>query len=300
MSDHRWQGHTHSELYDRIHQGAGPDASTAAVRRWIALSNELDEIDSGVAAALNTARAEWEGSAANSAQDGLRPLAEWTRAARDAAERMRACAEHQAELVARARTEMPPPVPVTAEEPGAARSMLVHLFGGQTDYEAQEARSDAAERRAFQVMRTYQAGSEANTTSLASFPKPPQVVVDAPADPTPASGQAGGRGQAGRAPVTVTWTPTTGGERRGPGSHARHGASGPRPGTASPDGSRSSGARAGTRDSDAGVRGSRPARRDSGERETTGPVVTEEHDEHGTPFDDRRTASRPVIGGEPG
>lgn len=296
MTDHRWQGHTHSELFTQIHQGAGPDASTAAVLRWTELSRELDEIDAGVAAAMNAARGRWEGSAADSAQDGLRPLGEWTRTARDAAERMRACAEHQAELVARARAEMPPPVPVTAEDPGTARSLLVHLFGGQTDYEVQEARSDAAERRAFEVMRTYQAGSEANTTSLASFPAPPQVVVDAPPAPAP------GQGQVGRQAVTITWTPSTVPNQRAPSNTTRRGTPTPRPSGSARPGSRSPGtARPGARGGTATSGGSRPtSRRRETDDTDVDRSVTEEHGEPGGLFDEHRTASRPVIGGDPG
>lgn len=41
MSDHRWQGHTHAELFEQIHEGPGPDASTTSVQRWIGLRRAL-------------------------------------------------------------------------------------------------------------------------------------------------------------------------------------------------------------------------------------------------------------------
>ncbi len=306
MSDHRWQGYSHAELYARIHEGSGPHASTSPVHRWTELSRSLDEIDADLAAAMNAARSQWQGEAADRAQENLRPLGEWTRTAREATERMRSCTEQQAELVARARAEMPPPVPVTAEEPGPARSMVVHLFGGQTDHEIQEARSHAAEQRAFEVMRTYQAGSEANTAALASFPTPPQVIVDGP----PVS--AGDQAASARRPVTITWSPapsapggTTargrvpagGSARTGSGGAARPGNNARAGGSVCPSG-RPSSAHPGSTGSSGGT-SPRPRRRDD-EADSVDQSATEAHGEPGALFDERRTASRPVIGGEPG
>ena len=48
-------------------------------------------------------------------------------------------AERQAGYVSKARADMPAPVAVTAEQPGALVTGLTHLFGGQTDHEKQEA-----------------------------------------------------------------------------------------------------------------------------------------------------------------
>jgi hypothetical protein len=286
MSDHRWQGYSHHELFDQIHQGPGADGSSHSVRRWTELTRALGEIDTGLAAALAGAMADWQGEAAENARGGLRPLGDWAMQAQQAAEDMRQRAEQQAEFVSKARTDMPPPVTVAAEDPGTAVSVLTHLFGGQTDYEVQEARQDAAEQRAFEVMRTYEASTTANTTSLASFAAPPQVVVDSP-PVAPGSG-----GTVAKSPITISWAPPP--PAYGPG----------------PDAARD----AGRRDGRASARGERPMRSGSSHppassstpksarRGSDDPVdrkVTEEVGRPGGFFDEHQTLSRPVIGGEP-
>ena len=162
MSDLRWQGHSHEELFEQINEGPGADGSTESVRRWRQLTRALNEIDDGLADALAAAMSGWTGAAADNAHDGLRPLGDWAQQAQEAAELMRDRAEQQAEFVSKARNDMPEPVAVSAEEPGAVESLLTHLVGAQTDYEVQEARRDAAEQRAFEVMRGYESSTTAN------------------------------------------------------------------------------------------------------------------------------------------
>ncbi|QGK71346.1 PPE domain-containing protein [Allosaccharopolyspora coralli] len=326
--DHRWQGYSHPELYEQIHQGPGADASTDPVRRWSELTTALAEIDSDLASALIRAMDGWQGEAAETTRSGLRPLGEWAGEVQEAARVMRDRAEEQAEHVGKARAEMPPPVRLTAEDPGMAESLFTHLFSGQTDREAQEAAQDAAEQRAFDVMRTYESSTRANTTSLASFAAPPQVTVDAPAArPMPGGGVA-------QPAVTINWapsvpaTPPTGpGSAFGPSSAAARlgglraapglgtsGSSGSgsgsgRSGSGSAGGSAAgragsggSGSAGGSGSGGSGRTASRAARDQSGhddEPETDSPV-TEDNGEGGGFFDAPRTSSRPVIGGEPG
>ncbi|SHG48886.1 PPE domain-containing protein [Streptoalloteichus hindustanus] len=180
MGDHRWRGYTHEELYAQIHAGPGAAASASSVVRWSELTRALGEIDSDLTAALERCGGSWEGAAADAARAGLTPLGEWACDARGGAEVMRLSAELQADYVSKARADMPQPVAVTAEEPSAVVSGLVHLFGGQTDYERQEAAADAAEQRAFEVMVTYESSTRSNTSTLGEFSPPPQVVVATP------------------------------------------------------------------------------------------------------------------------
>jgi hypothetical protein len=287
MSDHRWQGYSHHELFQQIHQGPGADASTDSIRRWTELARALGEIDTGMAAALTSAMADWQGEAAENAREGLRPLHEWAQQAQQAAEVMRQCAEHQADFVSRARADMPPPVTVTAEDPGEAVSLLTHLFGGQTDYETEEARHHAAEQRAFDVMRSYESSTTANTTSLASFNSPPRVVVDAP---TAASGSGG---TVGKQAVTISWVPTPAPAARAPGVATARGAAGrsgqhPTVSSDRPTPTSRSGANAAT---------SKATREDE---ESIDRDVTEQFGHPNGLFDQEQHVSRPVIGGEPG
>ncbi|MBK0870715.1 PPE domain-containing protein [Saccharopolyspora sp. HNM0986] len=286
MSEHRWQGYRHEELYEQINQGPGADGSTDSVRRWSELTRALGEIDGGIAAALNSAMAGWEGDAADSARGGLRPLGDWAAEAQAAAEVMRDRAEQQAAFVGKARADMPQPTRVTSEDPGSAVTGLVHLFGGQTDYEVQEARRDAAEQRAFEVMRTYEGATQANTTSLASFTPPPQVVVDGPAA---APGAAKGPGQQG---ITISWHNAAIAPPGVPGS-----ASAPSGRQSGRGGSGRGGSRTDQHKGGGHTGSSRSRRRDDDQVDRK---VTEQFGNPGGFFDEQQTLSRPVIGGDPG
>jgi hypothetical protein len=177
VSDHRWQGYSHEELYRQLHTGPGPGASHGAATRWSALATALADIDADVRKGVMNSHSEWSGSAGDSARDGLHPLSNWAQQAASSADVMRVSHELQAEYVSSARAEMPPPVPVAAEEPSGLMTGLTHLLGAQTDYEIAEAASDAAEQRAFDVMKAYQANTEANTATLGEFTSPPPVAA---------------------------------------------------------------------------------------------------------------------------
>lgn len=288
MSDHRWQGYRHEELYEQIHQGPGADASTDSVRRWSELTRTLGEIDGDLAAALSSAMSGWQGEAADNARGGIRPLGEWAVQAQQAAESMRDRTEQQASFVGKARADMPQPQPLTTEDPGTAITGLVHLFGGQTDYEVQESRRDAAEQRAFEVMRTYETSTRANTTSLASFAPPPQVVVDAHVPPP---GSAKGLQQPN---ITISWAGApVPAPRGGTGSAATPGGARRQPAR----GSAGRGGERGRGTHPTGSGGGRARRRDD---DSVDRSVTEQVGGGTGFFDEPQTLSRPVIGGDPG
>lgn len=177
-SDHRWQGYGHAELYEKIQSGPGPKGSEQSMRRWTEMIAALDEIDQDLHRALDRSTEGWLGAAGDQARAGLNPLRQWAVSAQAEAETMRLSAELQAGYIAKARNDMPPPSAIQAEQPSTMDSVLTHLFGGQTDYELQEAAADAAEQKAFDVMAVYQASTESNTATLGRFTPAPQVVVD--------------------------------------------------------------------------------------------------------------------------
>ncbi|MFI6097347.1 PPE domain-containing protein [Lentzea sp. NPDC051213] len=178
MAEHRWQGYSHKELYERIHAGPGPSASFASMERWAGVSAALTEINDDLHSGITLSGAKWQGKAAETAQAGLNPIAAWADGARTGADVMRYSAELQAGHISKARSDMPAPVNVTAEQPGALMTGLTHLFGGQTDHEKQEAAQDAAERRAREVMSTYASSTTANTSTLGQFSQPPQLQIN--------------------------------------------------------------------------------------------------------------------------
>jgi PPE family protein len=176
---HRWNGYSHEELYRQINSGPGPKASHASMERWQGVSAALVEINDELHAGVLKSGATWEGKAADTARAGLNPLAAWADDARTGADVMRVSAEMQADFISKARTDMPAPVPVTAEDPGKILSALTHLVGGQTDYEVEEKAHSAAEQRAREVMATYASSTTTNTSTLGQFHQPPQLTISA-------------------------------------------------------------------------------------------------------------------------
>ncbi|HEV3362513.1 MAG TPA: PPE domain-containing protein [Pseudonocardiaceae bacterium] len=177
-TDNRWQGYSHQELYDQLNSGPGADAATPVVDTWAGLSQALDELQHDIGAGVTASGANWEGAAGDAARDALGPIGGWAQQASTAADMMRISTELQGSLLAKARADMPAPVPVTAEQPNAAVSLLQHLIGEQTDHEIQEAAANAAEQKAFQVMAQYESATFDNTATLGDFGQPPELSVD--------------------------------------------------------------------------------------------------------------------------
>ncbi len=285
MVDHRWQGYSHKELYDRINAGPGASASFASMERWAGVSAALSEINDDLHNGITKSGAQWRGKAAEQAQAGLTPIAAWADSARGGSDVMRYSAELQAGHISKARADMPAPVNVSAEQPGALVTGLTHLFGGQTDHEKQEAAQDAAERRAREVMSTYASSTTSNTSTLGQFSQPPQLQITSSAvthNSGPAVGTSGAwvvgpqgatggvsRNRTGSGPKTSSAPPPRGGATA-PGTSTRSaGVSSPATSGKAP-GSTTSTSSAGTSGpSGTGTAGLVPGQRTSG-RSTSG------------------------------
>src|SRR6266496_3110612 len=198
---HRWRGYEHPELYNMINEGPGAEASVPQTTYWSGLSKELTEVDTQLNDRLSKLGSSWQGSAAESAQSGLTPLAAWASDAETGSSVMKASTEDQGQFVSDARSNMPPPVKVTTPAPSgwdyaaAAGAALLGNSGPALDVanqandnEAQEAAKDAAEQKAVATMQTYESSSTWNRSTLGTFVAPPDVVVSTPAPQGSATG----------------------------------------------------------------------------------------------------------------
>ncbi len=195
MTDHRFQGYEHPELYKMINSGPGVSASIPVEQGWKTIKDTLAQIDGDLHAALTKMGAGWESDAADAAGAALSPLAEWAGFAEQGSGTMESSARLQGEFIADARKKMPEPVPITTEKPGLLDMAvgavtgpigMAHVVGQQVDHEKQEAAADNAAAQAVKVMEDYQSDSRWNSSTLGDFPQPPQVVID-----TPPPGQSG-------------------------------------------------------------------------------------------------------------
>ena len=190
---YRWRGFEHPELYKMINSGPGAAASEPQTVYWQSLTEELTQVDSDLNKKLTGLNATWEGEAAERAQTGLTPLAEWAGDAESASGVMRASTELQADYVSDARNRMPEPVPVTTPSPSgwqvAAAGVAaltgnagpaVNVAAQAADHELQEAAQSEAEQRAVETMQTYESSSTWNRDTLGTFVAPPDVVVASP------------------------------------------------------------------------------------------------------------------------
>jgi hypothetical protein len=176
-----------------INSGPGASASEPQTTYWQSLTRELTEVDETLNTKLKDIGATWEGQAAESAQSGLTPLAEWASDAQTGSTVMQTSSELQADYVSDARSNMPEPVKVTTPAPSgwqmaaAGASMLTGNPGPAAmvavqaaDHEAQESAQNEAEQQAVQTMQTYESSSTWNRDTLGTFVPPPDVVVSSP------------------------------------------------------------------------------------------------------------------------
>ncbi|NKE55859.1 PPE domain-containing protein [Lentzea sp. PSKA42] len=224
MTDHRFQGYGHPELYNMINSGPGVSASIPVERSWKQIAATLAQIDGDLHQSLAKMGADWESDAGAAAQGALSPLAEWAGFAEQGATTMESSARLQGEYIADARKKMPEVVPVTTEKPGfmdiAVGALtgpvgMAHVVGQQVDHERQEAAADNAAAQAVKVMEDYQSDSRWNSSTLGEFPTPPQVVIDTPppGDTGTGSSRAGYTSTGVHSPsgntgtTTPSWTP---------------------------------------------------------------------------------------------
>jgi hypothetical protein len=189
MTDHRFQGYDHPELYKMINSGPGVAASIPVEQGWKKIAETLAQIDEDLHTSLAKMGADWESDASDAATSALSPLAQWAGFANQGATTMESSARLQGEFIADARKKMPEPKPVTTEAPGVGDYVLggltggigmAHVIGQQIDHERQEAAQDNAAAQAVKVMEDYQSDSRWNSSTLGEFPTPPQVVIDTP------------------------------------------------------------------------------------------------------------------------
>ena len=198
MSDVRWEGYSHEEIYARVQQGPGRGASADAEAAWATVEDTIRAVDAQLARAVRQIGAEWQGRAAEAVQRGMTVMSNWALDAAGDAALTKIGISAQAEQAGRLRSAMPPPR--TAE-----RDRILHeevpglgLMSAMGDLGAVEERMANDHAVAVDMMNRYSSQSSDNQRLMNYWTQPPTVVVEVAATPSTAStGQVRGLGAAG-------------------------------------------------------------------------------------------------------
>ena len=204
MSDVRWEGFSHEEIYSRVQQGPGPLASADAEAAWSTVESTIRTVDAQLTRAVKQIGAGWQGRAAEAVQGGMTVMSNWALDAAGDASLTKNGISAQAEQAGRLRSAMPPPRTaewnriVQEEVPGVG---LVSAMGDLGALEEQMADDHAV---AVEMMNRYSSQSSDNQRLMNYWTQPPTVVVEAASArsttstaPLGAAGAVGARSGAG-------------------------------------------------------------------------------------------------------
>lgn len=182
MSDFRWRGLSHQELYDQIWDGPGAQLSDQAQKIWRDAGMRITEINNDLTRKLGTLVATFDGAAAAASTRSLVPLEDWQEEARQGANRTANGLQYQADDVAKVRNAMPPPEPSSWPEypswlgnPQLPLGIDPLFFD---DWYAADARQSDLAAQAVYVMETYEQSSGLNRDLIRPVDAPPTVTSE--------------------------------------------------------------------------------------------------------------------------
>ncbi|MHA6621113.1 PPE domain-containing protein [Pseudonocardia sp. DLS-67] len=178
MSEIRWEGLTHDEIYATVHTGPGAAVSTPAEDAWKETEALILRIDERIASAMAASQASWEGNAADATRSAMTPLGQWALDAARSAKLTAGAVTGQGLQANYVRENMPEPVTEQRNAMiGDALTDPTYIFHGLDDLQAVE--EDGANRaaRAVELMNGYTDNSAVNRQFWVAAPFPPQVTV---------------------------------------------------------------------------------------------------------------------------
>src|SRR5689334_5422647 len=200
MSDVRWEGVSHEEIYSRVQQGPGPLASADAEAAWSTVESTIRTVDAQLTRAVKQIGAGWQGRAAEAVQGGMTVMSNWALDAAGDASLTKDGISAQAEQAARLRSALPPPRTaewnrmVHEEVPG------VGLMSGLGDLGALEEQMANDHAVAVDMMNRYSSQSSDNQRLMNYWTQPPTVVVEAASARSPAGTSSLGAAGTGTGP----------------------------------------------------------------------------------------------------
>ena len=190
MSDVRWEGLTHEEIYAQVQQGPGGGASADAESAWTTVGTTIRTVDEQLARAVKQIGVDWQGPAADRVHGGMTGMSTWARDAADNATLTTDGIAAQAAGAQHVRAAMPPPRRDldTAIALAGAGSYAPRA----TNVGALEDRMAEDRALAVDLMNRYTTDSSTHQHLMNYWTQPPSVVVEAvPPGPSNSGGQLG-------------------------------------------------------------------------------------------------------------
>lgn len=194
-TDVNYESQRHQEIWDKIKGGAGARPQESTGDQWMELASSISEIRGEVVAAIRGVRAAHEGEAADAAVVGISPMMSWVDHAQSIAYQVAGRISEQTSAFSHTNHSMPEVVPVSTDG-GWKEWMVIDSFT-TSDPEADQARATEAERRAQQLMTSYQDATNGRLSEMPVFVRPPDTTTDAafPGGQQVNPGQPGGGGR---------------------------------------------------------------------------------------------------------
>ncbi|QRP48753.1 PPE domain-containing protein [Amycolatopsis sp. FDAARGOS 1241] len=153
----RYESYSHVALAALVEQDNDPVAAGQAGARWAELARRFDDSTASLVALSSGSRELWEGDAGDAMRAVLAKATGWLGESAAVSAKVGDSVAAQADVAARARAEMPPPVefdPAAMIRSAAASGSVLQLAGLSIELDARRAAAEAARQKAIDVVRT--------------------------------------------------------------------------------------------------------------------------------------------------
>lgn len=171
----RYESCTHEQLAAEVAEGNDPAAAGRLGEQWAGLGTRLRESMQLLTSMAGRSQEAWQGPGGDAVRAALGRAAGWSEQATEVSFELAAAVREQAGIAARARAEMPPPVPY---DPVAmireAAGDVARLIGLSDALTARRAESEAARLKAIDVLNARDSALRAAVPAR-SFEAPPEL-----------------------------------------------------------------------------------------------------------------------------
>ncbi|MFD9894342.1 PE-PGRS family protein [Amycolatopsis sp. NPDC059027] len=173
----RYESYSHEALAAEVARDNDPVAAGQLGAQWQGLARRFADSTAELSALVNNTHEHWQGQAGDAVREVLGTAAGWLVQSAGVSTALGESVAGQADVAARAKAEMPPPVgfdPASMIREAAASGSLSMLAGLSAAMDAQRARAEAARQKAVDVMNARDAALHGLVPSR-RFEAPPSL-----------------------------------------------------------------------------------------------------------------------------